>query len=67
MKTVYDQNCIRKDKRNGKVAGVCAGLARHFNIPAWLVRLVTVICFVTFPMAIAIAYIAAAFLLPDAY
>ncbi|SDK30471.1 phage shock protein C (PspC) family protein [Ferrimonas sediminum] len=25
----------------GKVAGVCAGLAEHFNLEVWLVRIVT--------------------------
>lgn len=67
MKTVYDESCVRKDKRKARVAGVCAGLARHFEIPIWLVRLVTVIGFITFPMVVAIAYIAAAFVLPDGY
>jgi phage shock protein C len=67
MKTVYDDNRIRKDKRRGKVAGVCAGLARYFDTPAWLIRLAAILCFITFPMAVAIAYIVAAFILPDAY
>ncbi|TKB46851.1 envelope stress response membrane protein PspC [Ferrimonas sediminicola] len=38
-----------KDKRSqlvrlpdqGKVAGVCAGIAEHFNLEVWLVRIVT--------------------------
>jgi len=33
MKTAF-----RLDKANGKIAGVCAGIANHFNIDATLVR-----------------------------
>jgi phage shock protein C len=31
------------DKRNGKLAGVCAGIADHFNIDVTVVRIATVL------------------------
>jgi phage shock protein C len=31
------------DKRNGKLAGVCAGIAQHFNIDVTVVRIATVL------------------------
>ena len=33
---------LLRDKRNGKVAGVCAGIANYFNIEVWLVRIIAV-------------------------
>ncbi|MGO1297813.1 MAG: PspC domain-containing protein, partial [Vibrio sp.] len=33
---------LTKDKQNGVIAGVCAGLARFFGIEIWLVRILTV-------------------------
>jgi phage shock protein PspC (stress-responsive transcriptional regulator) len=34
---------LRLDKANGKLAGVCAGLARHFGIDPLVVRLIFVL------------------------
>ncbi|WP_333608467.1 envelope stress response membrane protein PspC [Arsukibacterium sp.] len=33
---------LLRDDRNGKIAGVCAGVADYFGWETWLVRLVTV-------------------------
>ena len=64
MKSYYDVNRIYKSQRNKKVMGVCAGIARHYDIEAWIVRLATVLAFLAFPGPIAIAYIVAVILLP---
>ncbi|WP_088330178.1 PspC domain-containing protein [Lacimicrobium sp. SS2-24] len=66
MKTIYQDRRIRKNRARGKVAGVCAGIAQHFDVPAWLIRLVAILCFISFPVAVAMAYLVAAFILPDA-
>lgn len=34
---------LRRDKENGVIAGVCAGLANYFGLEAWRVRIVFVI------------------------
>ena len=53
-----------KDVNNGKLTGVCAGLANYFSVPKLAVRIITVLCFISFPKLIAVAYIGAALFLP---
>lgn len=53
-----------RDTENGKVAGVCSGLAEYFGIETWLVRILTVTAF--FLLAgtfVFVSYIAAWFIL----
>ncbi len=64
MKTIYDTNRIYRDTVRKKVTGVCAGLAKHYGLEAWMVRLGTVVAFLMFPVPIAIAYVLATLLLP---
>lgn len=53
-KTLY------RDPINGKIGGVCAGIADFFGIEIWLVRILTVTLFLMgFSFFIIIAYIAA--------
>lgn len=33
---------LQRDTENGKIAGICAGLADYFGIETWLVRIATV-------------------------
>jgi phage shock protein C len=33
---------LRRNSENGKIAGVCAGIADYFGIETWLVRIATV-------------------------
>lgn len=65
MKEMYDTNRIYKSSVNKKVMGVCAGIARHYGIEAWMVRLATVLGFLAFPVPIAVAYFVAVVLLPS--
>lgn len=64
MKDVYDTNRIYRSTINKKVMGVCAGVARHYGIETWLVRLATVLTFLAFPVPIMVAYLVAVVLLP---
>ncbi len=42
---------FRIDRENGKVLGVCAGIANHFDVDVTLVRVgMAVSAFVTFPL-----------------
>jgi len=56
---------ISKSKRYKKFSGVCAGIAKHYRFPRLGVRIATVSLFLLFPMAIAIAYLLAAIILPS--
>lgn len=64
MKQFYDTSRIYRSSVNKKVKGVCAGIAHHYGIESWMVRLATIIAFFAFPGPIAIAYIVAILLLP---
>lgn len=55
---------LYRDPENGKIAGVCAGIAEYFKLETWLVRILTVTAF--FLMAgpfVVVTYIAAWFIL----
>lgn len=44
---------FRIDRENGKVLGVCAGIAEHFDVDVTLVRVgMAVAAFMTFPMVV---------------
>ncbi|MEI5639701.1 MULTISPECIES: PspC domain-containing protein [unclassified Pseudoalteromonas] len=47
-----------------KIGGVCAQLARRFDLPIWLTRLLTVLLFFKFPMLVVLAYGVAWFAMP---
>ncbi|TCN90219.1 envelope stress response membrane protein PspC [Shewanella fodinae] len=52
-KTLY------RNKRNGKIAGVCAGIADYFNLETWLVRVAVVSIFLLGGSAVmVVAYVA---------
>lgn len=55
---------LYRDTARAKVSGVCAGLAKHWQQPRWIIRLATIICFLFLPLATAIAYGMAVLLLP---
>ncbi len=52
------------DKRNKKIAGVCAGFARYMNADVTLVRVVTLVLALGFGVGF-IAYLAAWILMPS--
>ena len=63
MRESYQLNRLYRDGRRAMVSGVCAGIARHFDInPNW-VRGATGIAFVMAPVAVALAYVLAVLLL----
>lgn len=65
----FDPRRIYRDRKNGMIAGVVAGIARHFGFAVCPTRMVVILaCFVAFPF-VALAYIFAALVLkplPDA-
>lgn len=48
----------------GKISGVCAGLAEHFQVGTWMVRLMAITCLLFIPSIIIPVYILGIFLLP---
>ncbi|WP_286234651.1 PspC domain-containing protein [Thalassotalea sediminis] len=66
----YQRHCNRrpqlsKDCLNRKISGVCAGIANHYELPSWGVRIAAIVSLFTFPVVTAVAYITAAVLLPN--
>jgi phage shock protein C len=55
------------NKTHRKIYGVCAGLAACYQQPIWIMRLLAIALLFVFPVAAIVAYLAAAFLLPDRY
>lgn len=58
-------NKIKKDERNSIVSGVCSGLAKSFDAPSWLVRLMVLFIAFHYPIFSLLAYVAASLLLED--
>lgn len=50
---------LYRNKKEGKIGGVCAGLADHFDFAPWVVRLVFLGALLFFQSLAVIAYIAA--------
>lgn len=55
---------VCRDTENGVILGVCAGLARRFDMPVWLTRLAVLALGWFFPAATLAAYLLAAWLMP---
>jgi phage shock protein PspC (stress-responsive transcriptional regulator) len=59
------EKTLAKDSRFKKLAGVCAGIASHYQLPRLGVRVGAIVALVTFPVATGVAYLVAAILLPS--
>ncbi|PSJ47334.1 envelope stress response membrane protein PspC [Zobellella endophytica] len=56
---------LYRDKRNGKLGGVCAGIARQAGVEPWLVRILALTGLVFASFLTLVLYIAAWLLLDD--
>lgn len=63
MKTVLNEKRFFRDAAKAKISGVCAGIAKYFDLNEWLVRAATVVAFLFFPFAIGLAYVLGVLLL----
>lgn len=54
-----------RDRRNGKLMGVCAGLADYFGWNVTFIRILAIIALIWFSLVTLIAYIALGLLLPS--
>lgn len=64
MRRLIDNNRLYRDEPGRKVSGVCAGLAKHFDLPAWGVRLAVILLFFFAPVPVALAYVLGVLLIP---
>jgi len=55
---------LYRDPANGRIAGVCAGLAEYLGVSALLIRIVFIFGLIMFTVPTLIAYILAGVLLP---
>ena len=55
---------LKKDGIHKKLSGVCAGIAKHYELPRLAIRLAAIGALIIFPVATGVAYIVAAVLLP---
>lgn len=63
MRDIDTEKRLYREPARGKVSGVCAGLARYWQIQPWLIRLAAVVCFFMLPLPTAVAYLMAVILL----
>lgn len=55
---------LTKDNLHKKLSGVCAGIAKHYELPRIVVRVAAILALITFPVATGVAYIVASLLMP---
>lgn len=56
---------LTKDVLHKKLSGVCAGIAKHYQVPRLLVRVAAVLALFALPVVTGVAYIVAALLMPS--
>lgn len=57
--TVSEKKKLYRDTANGKVGGVCAGIANYFNWEVWVVRIIAVTLLIFASKVTFVAYIIA--------
>jgi len=55
---------LKKDAMHKKLSGVCAGIAKHYELPRFVIRIAAIGALIMFPLATGVAYVVAAVLLP---
>ncbi len=56
---------LTKDVAHKKLSGVCAGIAKHYNVPRIVVRVGAIVALLMFPVAVGVAYLVATLLMPN--
>ncbi|GHE99728.1 PspC domain-containing protein [Thalassotalea profundi] len=64
QQTYKVEKTLAKDSMYKKLSGVCAGIAKHYELPRLGVRIAAIFALITFPVATGVAYIVAALLMP---
>lgn len=63
IKSVRQTLC--KDIVNKKLTGVCAGIAKHYELPRLAVRIAAIVALIMLPVVTGVAYVVASMLLPN--
>lgn len=58
-------NRLAKDSVHKKLSGVCAGIAKHYDVPRLAVRIAAIASLIMIPVATGVAYVVASVLLPE--
>ena len=56
---------LRKDILHKKLTGVCAGVAKYYDLPRIAVRIAAIVALILLPVATGVAYVVASVLLPS--
>ena len=56
---------LAKDSVHKKLTGVCAGIAKHYQLPRIAVRVAAIGALILLPVATGVAYVVASVLLPQ--
>jgi len=56
---------LYKDQVHKKLSGVCGGLAKYYGLPRFGVRIAAIAALFVFPVAVGVAYVVAALLIPN--
>jgi len=56
---------LAKDSLHKKLSGVCAGIAKHYDLPRLVVRIAAIGALIMLPVATGVAYVVASVLLPE--
>jgi phage shock protein C len=62
-KSIKDR--LAKDSSHKKLTGVCAGVAKHYDLPRIAVRIAAIAALIMIPVATGVAYVVASILLPE--
>ncbi len=56
---------LSKDIQHKKLTGVCAGIAKYYDLPRLAIRIAAVTAFIMLPVVTGVAYVVASMLLPN--
>jgi phage shock protein PspC (stress-responsive transcriptional regulator) len=56
---------LAKDTIHKKLSGVCAGIAKYYDVPRIAVRIAAILALITFPVATGVAYLVATLVMPN--
>lgn len=56
---------LTKNSQYKKLSGVCAGIAKYYELPRLVVRAGAIAALILFPIAAGVAYVVASILLPS--
>lgn len=55
---------LTKDVLHKKLSGVCAGIAKYYQLPRLVIRIGAILALFAFPVVTGVAYVVATLLLP---